>query len=49
MTNREVGALLNLTEGTVKIQINQIFRKLGVSGRTAAIAKALRRGLMSLP
>lgn len=47
-TNKEVGAELGITEGTVKVQLNQIFRKLGVSNRTEAITTGLQRGLVQL-
>jgi two-component system, NarL family, response regulator len=47
-TNKEVGALLNVTEGTVKVHVNHIFGKLGVGSRTAAITKALQRGIVLL-
>ncbi|MGA9884581.1 MAG: response regulator transcription factor [Candidatus Acidiferrales bacterium] len=47
-TNKEVGATLGITEGTVKVQMNHIFRKLGASNRTEAITKALQRGLVRL-
>jgi len=47
-SNKEVSAAMNIAEGTVKIHVNQIFRKLGVGGRTAAVTKALERGLVQL-
>lgn len=47
-SNKEVGALLRITEGTVKVHLNHIFGKLGVNGRTAAIARALQRGLVKM-
>ena len=39
---------LNLSEGTVKFHINNIFQKLGVNDRTQAVVVALRRGLARL-
>lgn len=48
-TNKEIGSVMNVAEGTVKIHVNHIFRKLGVDSRAAAIAKALKRGLVRLP
>jgi len=48
-TNKEVGAMMGITEGTVKVHVNHIFRKLGVAGRTAAITKALQYGVVRLP
>ena len=47
-TNKEVGSAMNITEGTVKIHVNQILKKLGVGGRTAAVTRALQRGLFHL-
>jgi two-component system, NarL family, nitrate/nitrite response regulator NarL len=34
MTNKEIGQRLSLTEGTVKVHLHHIFRKLGVANRT---------------
>lgn len=48
-TNKEVGVVMGITEGTVKVHVNHIFRKLGVAGRTAAITKALQCGVVRLP
>jgi two-component system NarL family response regulator len=45
-SNKEVGSALRITEGTVKVQMNQIFRKLGATNRTEAINKGLQRGLV---
>jgi two-component system nitrate/nitrite response regulator NarL len=36
-SNKEVGRNLNISEGTVKAHINQIFRTLGVKNRTEAV------------
>lgn len=47
-TNKEVAAALNITEGTVKVQMNHIFHKLGVSNRTEAATRAMERGLVRL-
>jgi DNA-binding NarL/FixJ family response regulator len=35
LTNRDVGNQLNISEGTVKIHLNNIYHKIGVSNRTA--------------
>lgn len=48
-TNKEVGARMSIAEGTVKIHVNHIFRKLGVTGRLAAVTEALQRGIVRLP
>jgi two-component system, NarL family, response regulator len=46
--NKEIGSLLNLTEGTVKSYIHHIFSKLGVTDRTEAATLALQRGIVHL-
>jgi DNA-binding NarL/FixJ family response regulator len=45
-SNKEIGDILQITEGTVKVHVNHILDKLGVSGRTAASVAALERGLL---
>jgi DNA-binding NarL/FixJ family response regulator len=37
-SNQEIGDLLALTEGTVKVHVSKILRKLGVASRAEAIA-----------
>ncbi len=37
--NREIADQMNLTEGTVKVHIHNVFRKLGVTSRTELIVK----------
>jgi two-component system NarL family response regulator len=44
--NREIGELLNISEGTVKIHLSHLFEKLGATSRTDAVAKAAQRGLI---
>jgi len=46
--NRDIGALLFISEETVKVHIKHIMEKLGASDRTQAIAIAVRRGIMRL-
>lgn len=41
-SNREIGDLLGLTEGTVKVHASKIFRKMGVVSRAEAIAQLQR-------
>jgi len=36
-TNREIGQLLDVTEGTVKIHVSAIFKALGVTNRSQAL------------
>ena len=33
--NKEIGRRLGLTEGTVKVHLHRIYRKLGIANRTA--------------
>ena len=46
LTRREIGAELFLTLNTVKAHTRSIFRKLDVSDRGAAVARARERGLI---
>jgi DNA-binding NarL/FixJ family response regulator len=45
-SNKEIGVSLDVTEGTVKVHVNHILSKLGVTGRVEAIVVAARRGLV---
>jgi len=45
-TNRQVGARLHLSEATVKTHLLNVYGKLGVSDRAAAVAEGFRRGLL---
>ena len=47
-TNQEIGAILKITEGTVKFHVNNIFTKLDVSDRTQAVITAFKKGLARL-
>ena len=46
-TNREAGAKLFISEATVKTHLLNIYAKLGVSDRAAAVATAYDRGLLT--
>ncbi len=46
--NREIGLDLQVTEGTVKVHVNNILTKLGVGCRTEAVTLAFRRGIVRL-
>ncbi len=48
-SNKEIGAFLRVTEGTVKVHVYHLFAKLGVDGRVAATMLALQRGFVHLP
>ena len=47
-SNKEIGARLFITEGTVKTHVKHLLEKLSVVGRTAAIKEAVHRGLVRL-
>lgn len=47
-SNKEIAATLGVVEGTVKIHINNILSKLGVSDRTQATTFALQNGIVHL-
>ena len=40
LSNKAVGRRLNLSEGTLKVHLHNIYSKLGVKNRTALVAKA---------
>lgn len=46
MSNREIGQVLNVTEGTVKAHVKAILAKFGARDRAHAAAIALKRGLV---
>ena len=48
LSNKEIGARLHLTEGTVKNYVSAIIAKLQANDRTHAVVTALRRGLVKL-
>ena len=45
LSNRAIAAKLVIGDETVKTHLSSIYRKLGVSDRTAAVATALREGI----
>ena len=47
-TSWEVSVILHISERTVKFHLNQASHKLNAVNRTAAVAKALARGLIKL-
>jgi DNA-binding NarL/FixJ family response regulator len=49
LTNAEIGRRLFISEATVKTHLTRACVKLGVSGRTAAVARALQTGALRPP
>lgn len=47
-SNKEIGAALFISEGTVKTHVKSILTKLEAAGRTEAVAIASRRGLVKI-
>lgn len=47
-SNKEIAAALGPTEGTVKVHVGHILKKLNVSGRSEAIRLVLERGIVHL-
>jgi DNA-binding NarL/FixJ family response regulator len=45
-SNKEIGARLNITEGTVKNHMTNVLGKLGVLDRTQAALRAREMGLL---
>lgn len=45
-TNGQIGASLGITANTVKVYASQIYKKLSVANRTAAVVLALETGLV---
>jgi two-component system nitrate/nitrite response regulator NarL len=42
LSNRDVGRRLNISEGTVKVYLYNIYSKLGVKNRTALVVLAYK-------
>jgi NarL family two-component system response regulator YdfI len=47
-TSKEIAYKLNITERTVKAHLTNIYSKLDVDSRAAAVTAALQRGLLNL-
>ena len=46
--NREIAAMLGISEETAQVHLRNIFQKLGTRDRTAAVQVALRRGILHI-
>ena len=49
LSNKEIGAVLGRTEGTIKVHVLHILQKLEAADRTAAVTIGLQRGIIHLP
>ena len=49
LRNKEIALSLHVSEPTVKFHVAHIYEKLGVGGRTEALARALEYGLLDPP
>ena len=47
-SNKEIGSVLNVTEGTVKLHVTNILSKLEVNARTEALVVAVQRGIIDI-
>jgi DNA-binding NarL/FixJ family response regulator len=48
MHNKEIAAALRISNDTVRLHAKNIFAKLQVPDRTAAVVDALRRGIIHI-
>jgi DNA-binding NarL/FixJ family response regulator len=48
LSNKEIGSKLGISESTAKFHVNAIVGKLGANGRTDAVMRAARLGLLLL-
>lgn len=48
LSNKEIGGRLRISESTAKFHVNAILGKLGAQGRTDAVVRAARMGLVLL-
>lgn len=48
LLNKEIAAMLNISERTVKNHISNIFKKIDVSDRTQAAVFAIKNGIVEI-
>ena len=49
LSNKEIGALVGRTEGTIKVHVLHILQKLDAAHRTEAVTIGVQRGIIHLP
>ena len=47
-SNKEIGAELNISEGTVRVHASNLLSKLHCNGRAQAVSEAIRRGIIEV-
>lgn len=47
-SNKEIASELDISDGTIKVHVSHVLRKLGVAGRTEAVAMAVKRGIIHM-
>jgi two-component system NarL family response regulator len=47
-SNKEIGAALDISEGTVRVHASNLLSKLHCSGRAQAVSEAIRRGIIEV-
>ena len=47
-SNKEIGAALSISEGTVRVHASNLLSKLHCSGRAQAVSEAIRRGIIEV-
>ena len=45
--NKEIALVLGVTERTIKAHLTNIYNKLGVDSRAAAVSVAIQKGILS--
>jgi len=46
-SNKQIAEAMAFTHGTVRVYISQLFKRLGVKSRTAAVFAAIERGYLN--
>lgn len=49
LSNKQIGAVLSITEATIKVHVLHILQKLDAADRTAAVTIGIQRGIIHLP